>query len=171
VKAQWIANKNVWRIFSILLLAVGLSGPWVYDRIHVPSPFECQAPYIRLTDDFCGEPVSPISFVIEQIQYSPGIASLFPFMLLQLAFTLPIISTVIMILLKDFKPWKIVHIVVLTLLAVYSIIYVYAAVGSLAQAALWGVWLYLITLILLLVFEIVTMVSRSGSAPAAQISG
>lgn len=151
--AWLIANKNVWRIFSIALLAVSLSGPWVFDRIAVPVPHDCTAPWVRLTDDLCGMPVSPVSFVIEQIQHSPGIASLFPFMLLILPFGLPIISTVIMIPLKDFKPWKIIHMVVLIFMTAYSIFYVYAAVESSAQAALWGVWLYLITLILLLVFE------------------
>jgi hypothetical protein len=168
--ARLVANKNVWRIFSIVLLAVSLSGPWVFDRIAVPAPHDCTAPWVRLNDILCGMPVSPVSFVIEQIQYSPGLASLFPFMLLLLAFALPIMSTVIMILLKDFKPWKIVHMVVLILLTAYSIFYVYAAVESSAQAALWGVWLYLITLILLLVFESAAVLSGRGPANAARIS-
>jgi hypothetical protein len=167
----WInGNKNYWRLVSIIFLVIGLSGPWVFDRIAVPAPHDCTAPWVRLNDVLCGIPVSPVSFVIEQIQHSPGIASLFPFMLLLLPFALPIISTVIMILLVDIKPWKIVHIVVLILLTGFSIFYVYTAVDFSLQAALWGVWLYLITLILLLVIELVVVLSGRGPAQAAQIS-
>jgi hypothetical protein len=94
----------------------------------------------------------------------------FPFYAPPTPFGLPIVSSVIMIPLKDFKPWKIIHMVVLIFMTAYSIFYVYAAVESSAQAALWGVWLYLLTLILLLVFEFATL--RIGIRPdrAAQVS-
>jgi hypothetical protein len=170
VMSRTALHKNTWRLIAIVSLAVSLSGPWVFDRIAVPAPHECTAPWVRLTDDLCGIPVSPVGFILEQIQYTPSLASLFPFLLLPLALAIPIITTLVLILLKEFKPWKIVHIVVLILLTATGIFYVYSAIGSTAQAALWGVWLYLITLLILLVLEIVTLRIRSRHDRADQVS-
>lgn len=47
--------KAGWRTIFLVLLLVALSGPWYFDRVHVPSAYPCSSG-IRLDDDFCGLP-------------------------------------------------------------------------------------------------------------------
>lgn len=50
--------KSVWRIAILYVLLIAFIGPWGFDRIHVPSQYECTFPTFRLEGDFCGTPLS-----------------------------------------------------------------------------------------------------------------
>ena len=55
---SWInEHKNGWRVALLVVVLVAIMGPWTFDPINVPSEYPCQAPYIRLDDDFCGTPL------------------------------------------------------------------------------------------------------------------
>jgi hypothetical protein len=55
----WITSHwKIIRLIGLLLLLLGLLGPWGYDRVNVPVEFDCQDPYIRLEGEFCGLPIS-----------------------------------------------------------------------------------------------------------------
>jgi hypothetical protein len=56
---SWIKeHKGVWRLTVLVLLLVAIIGPWTFDRIYVPSKYQCAAPSVRLEGDFCGIPLS-----------------------------------------------------------------------------------------------------------------
>jgi hypothetical protein len=49
-----IENKNSWR--TILLVLLGFSivfGPWGYERIAIPLPYDCGTFHFRLDENTC----------------------------------------------------------------------------------------------------------------------
>jgi hypothetical protein len=61
VKFPWILKHHrIWRISTLVLLLVSFLGPWTFDLIHVPSEYMCSDPYLRISDDFCGIPLSGV---------------------------------------------------------------------------------------------------------------
>ena len=43
-----------WRVIILAMLMVSFVGPWFFDVIMVPAEYECNLPFVRLDDDFCG---------------------------------------------------------------------------------------------------------------------
>lgn len=56
------ANRSIVRGAILILFIASLTGPWMYDVIHVPAQYECGKPFVRLGGDFCGMPMSGIQF-------------------------------------------------------------------------------------------------------------
>ena len=55
---SWITkHPRIWRTAGLVLMLVAISGPWGFDRIHVPAQYPCSAPNVRLAGDFCGSPL------------------------------------------------------------------------------------------------------------------
>jgi hypothetical protein len=148
-------KRNI-RMAFLMLLVVAISGPWFFDRIYVPSPYICSVPFMRLDDEFCGVPTSMTTWLFPTIIGLPHIVTgLFTgalsfgnapgnlrFFLFLFLLSLPVFSTVILILHGDHPAGQILHKVGLVLAA--------AMVGwiawsgySRANWVLWGLWLYI----------------------------
>jgi hypothetical protein len=55
------------RILMLVLMTAALFGPWVFDIIHVPAEYPCQAPWVRIGGDFCGLPhigIASLNFLL-----------------------------------------------------------------------------------------------------------
>lgn len=152
-------NRRSWRTAFLVLLVIALSGPWFFgDRIHVPSPYSCSWPYIRLDEFLCAEGRSFMLFLIVAISHFINIATrlatgamvlpqewrAFPwFMLLIIpAVLLPFVTTLNLILGGEYPRRRILHMVVLALAAGMSLIF--ALLGFFTTAlALWGIWFFI----------------------------
>jgi hypothetical protein len=56
---SWLNDhQRIWRTVGLLLLLIALCGPLAFDKIHVPSPYECSLPNVRLDEYYCGIPIS-----------------------------------------------------------------------------------------------------------------
>lgn len=177
---KWIhEHKRVFRIIFLVFLAIAISGPWFYDRIHVPSQYNCSAPNVRLDDEFCGLPLS-ITWLFSEIFGGPiyilrglvnGILSFgdafrqslfFIFLLLLL---LPVFSSAILILRGERSRWPTLHIVGLGLAA--SIGGLTAWLGySRASWMLWGLWLYIGLTVSMCVLEVLFHIKASQNTYA-----
>ncbi len=76
----WAEQDNrFWRVILLVLLLVAFLGPWGFEEIHVPAEYPCNAPFVRLEGDFCGQPISGISvypwIVISFFTASAGLVS------------------------------------------------------------------------------------------------
>lgn len=114
-----IKNKRNLRtaIFLVSFLAL-TSGPWVLDRVWVPGEFDCTPPSIRLDENFCGLPLSGITFFIwwiggvvnssiSMVTSSTAFLTWLREGLLPLIFLFPlfaVLSTILLILLGE-KQW------------------------------------------------------------------
>lgn len=114
-----IKNKRNLRtaIFLVSFLAL-TSGPWVFDRVWVPGEFDCTPPSIRLDENFCGLPLSGITFFIwwiggvvnssiSMVTSSTAFLTWLREGLLPLIFLFPlfaVLSTILLILLGE-KQW------------------------------------------------------------------
>jgi hypothetical protein len=168
---NWIKEGNrPWRIVFLGLLIVGLSGPWGYDLIHVPFEYPCSEPWVRLEEDFCGLPVSPISFLGDMVVQplkgliggsapSEGGTALGDVLQILLLSTLPflpmlpILSTAILILRGDHRGWRRLHRVGLGLAGGYGVLFVFVSYMTRPGLAIWGVWMYTGLVALMLFFE------------------
>jgi len=53
--------KIIWRVGFLLLLVAAVNAPWGYVLIHVPGPYTCSLPNVRVSEDYCGIPFSIIT--------------------------------------------------------------------------------------------------------------
>lgn len=51
------------RTLVLALFLVSMLGPWMFDRIHVPAQYACGKPFVRLSGDFCGYPLSGVETI------------------------------------------------------------------------------------------------------------
>lgn len=58
--SQITTHRRVYGFVILALLFIAGLGPWSFDLINVPAQYPCDAPFIRLKGDFCGEPVSAV---------------------------------------------------------------------------------------------------------------
>jgi hypothetical protein len=169
----WINKcKHSWRIAFLVLLAIALSGPWVFDLTWVPLPYTCSTPHIRLNENFCGRP-QPITWiftwfiaanldagVIEPVSL---LFSLFLFLLV-----LPFYGTLVLIRRGGRQRWRIFHTLILGLAAGVSLYFLYLSHLSLvpfprSHLALWGIWLYVSLIAAMFLLEV--MVFRTSRRP------
>jgi len=115
-----------------VLLPVAIMGPWVFDRISVPSEYAC-TPNVRLEGDFCGIPMPGIWILFVFGSFSP---------LLPLPIVLPFISTLLLIWSGERRRWQVFHVIAWGLAAIFSGALLVMSRRSGLDAALWGVWLY-----------------------------
>jgi hypothetical protein len=168
---KWINQyKSNLRLIFLILLVIAISGPWFFDRIFVPSPYACSAPFIRLDDEFCGVPTSMATWLFPAIigfphsltglvtgalSFGNALRNLLFFLFLFLLL-LPVFTTVILILRGDHRPWQILHKVGLGLAAVmvsWMAWSSYSRVGS----VLWGLWLYISLTFIMWVLEVLPL--------------
>lgn len=175
-----MSNKQYWRLAFIVLLVVALISPWaIFDIISVPAPFECSEPWVRMDENFCGLPASPLGtyiiILLDSLQIIPGLgggavdAAMMLSYLPGLIFTLPLISSLVLFLKKESEPWQIFHVVILALFSAFTSRYLYVLLVS--RVVYWGLWLYIGLLIGMLVLEIITIAARRQPGSAREFSG
>jgi hypothetical protein len=178
-------NKRIWRTAFLVLLVVALSGPWFFDRIHVPSQYACSAPHIRLDEYFCGTPLTFAWLLGEltrtvtsrasgalsgEVPPVPLLSVSIPVLLVTLL-VLPLVSSWILIARSDQGRWRRFHLVALALAAgVVALALVLtglaAGLGGLARGyrALWGLWLYVTVIAGMLLWEVLVSNRRQKAA-------
>jgi len=151
----FIEGKHKWRAAILLGMIVAFLGPWLFDRINVPSDYACSDPNIRLDDDFCGVPLSGIRFFLWMIPclLSSSIGLVTGTLTLsdwirQILFNLhlfillmPIISTLLLILRGDRRRRQIFAITTWGLAIGIGLLWGLTNYPSLFWVV-WGIWLY-----------------------------
>lgn len=171
---SWITkHPRIWRTAGLVLMLVAISGPWGFDRIHVPAQYPCSAPNVRLEGDFCGLPLSLTYSLLGFFGDLRGTVSTlvrYPLSVLSILPLLPILSTLLLLLpgRRSRSLWF--HLAALSLGALATLFV--AGLGfSLANWALgvawmlWGLWLYVAVTTALLLFEVLTFRRRGTPAP------
>jgi len=69
--AWFIDHRRLLRALALILLVIAFSGPWAFEQINVPMPYECDPPYIRLDEDFCGSPISLAAIISMVVSILP----------------------------------------------------------------------------------------------------
>lgn len=166
----FIDHQRLWRSVALLLLFLALVGPWAFEQINVPMPYQCDPPYIRLDDDLCGLPISLVAILVMVVSILPefvgvvargeGIPNLF---ILALGlFLAPIVTSLILIGRGGGHRLQVVHIVFLVLAALAGILFALIATPR-PNPATWSLWLYIGVAIGMLAGE--TIASRAGKVP------
>lgn len=185
-KMAWLNRRmNDLRVIELVLLLVAIMGPWWFDVINVPAQYTCSNPFIRLEGDFCGAPISgtwlPVTIaaglVPMVVKWLTGTAVLaewiheFSIGLLMLLPTLPVISTLLMILGRDRRGRQAFHIIALGLAVCLTLFMGANLIGlSLSSRAwwmLWGIWLYIGVTVSALILEVLAL--NNWKRPQLQI--
>jgi hypothetical protein len=58
-----LQTNTLRRTLVLALFLVSMLGPWVFDTIHVPAQYACGKPFIRLSGDLCGYPLSGLETI------------------------------------------------------------------------------------------------------------
>jgi hypothetical protein len=148
-------DRRLIRFTQLLLLVIAIMGPWVFDRIHVPAEYKCEAPFIRLEGDFCGLPMSWLALftwltdgfliTLERL-ISNSLAGqareLFGVLVVLLP-VLPLITTSLMVWRKNTIRLQTIHLIAWGLGCLFPLFIVFSEwSGQLLR--LWGVWLYVL---------------------------
>lgn len=165
---SWLkTHPRLWGGIGLALLALALLGPWYFDVIHVPAEYECQAPFVRLDGDFCGQPSQMVVFIGSMIasygQFISGLAAgadnaSFPglveilYSLLLVLLFLPLWFAISLILQEQTRRGQVFRLVVLILTGGFSLLIALNSHPHLFWHV-WGVWLYLILVVGGLVLE------------------
>jgi hypothetical protein len=58
-----LQNTILRRALVLALFLVSMLGPWMFDLIHVPAQYACGKPFVRLSGDLCGYPLSGLETI------------------------------------------------------------------------------------------------------------
>jgi hypothetical protein len=166
--------KQTWRVASLALLILALTGPWTYDIIHVPAEYACSPPFIRLEGDFCGTPLQGISIIFWLIQGLMGMfvglvtgagafadsAREFFFILFSTFLLLPLLSTPLVIWRKDSRRLNTFQVVAWGLAAIPALFLIISSMTSSLHPPLWGAWIYLGLTSSILILELLALVAE-----------
>jgi hypothetical protein len=160
-------HKSIWRVVFLVMLALAITGPWFFDRVHVPQPHTCSLPNVRLDDDFCGVPTSitwllrvmPAQFVYLVDGLMKGTPRPYNYaraewlmLLFSIFLILPFLSTLALLIWQKWNWLSMFHRILLGLAAGTGLL-----VGipgfSASSWMLWGVWLYICLTISMLIIE------------------
>jgi len=183
---SWLYTyRRSWRAAGLIAILVGLLGPWGFDKTHVPLPFECSPPSIRLHGEFCGSPISIATnfpYILRDFfnlvsRLVSGEANLLEplFFLLMFLLILPLLSSMILIGWKDRRGWQLAHLAILGIAEAGSIWMVsqnlmmfsslidstnpWTVINIFARQlfALWGIWLYIGATDVLILCEVLAL--------------
>ena len=168
---SWITeHKNVWRAAILVVALVAIMGPWIHDRIFVPSDYTCSAPNVRLDENFCGIPLTGVwlfRMMVDVIVYaSVGLvtgtmalgewAREFLYSLVLFLLLLPLFSSLLLILRGDRRRRQVFNIAAWVLAAGIGLllgIFNYPNKFWL----LWGLWTFIGLAIIALILEVLTL--------------
>jgi hypothetical protein len=171
-------RQRIWRLLFLLLLTVAILGPWGYDLIHVPGPYTCSLPNVRVSEEFCGIPFSLIThmtvFIVPMFRHFGETAAhlaageinplgILLFTLVSFSPFIPFLTAGILILSRNQQRWQPVHLLGLGLAGSLTL---FLAVTSWLRPyptwRHWGLWLYLALALGALIVEL--MVRRANQA-------
>lgn len=177
---EWInEHHSKWRIILLVIMVVAFLGPWGFEKIHVPAKYPCNAPFVRIEGDFCGQPISGVSLYpwviisfftatvglvsgdLTFIQWINGFLIFIP--------VLPVFSTLSLVLREENERKKIFVIITWVLaigVALFWGLNNYPKVFWLS----WGIWFYICLAISALILETIVLTEsrklNSKSVPA-----
>lgn len=167
---SWIKNHHrIWRIAVLALLLVAFLGPWTFDRLYVPSEYECS---VRLDGDFCGYPIPGVSLsfwlsggvigglVTGDFFNSERIRELLLISLFLLLPSLPILSTLLLIPGQDHRRRQVFTIIAWVLAIGFGIFWGLNNYPELYWEV-WGIWLYTGLAVSALILEIIVFSSKT----------
>jgi hypothetical protein len=171
--------SRFWRAVVLVLLMVAFSGPWAFDRIHVPMPYECHRPNIRLNENFCGIPVTFVTVIhmllislpemlLRTFSRDSGPNLLFIFIVF-LFMAVPILSLAL-IWRGTQSRLRLALIAVLPITIVIGIIYTLAIMPRF-HPALWGVYLYIFVAFVLFLVELLVYRHERRNEDVAVLAG
>lgn len=160
--------KQTWRIASMPLLILALIGPWTYEIINVPAEYDCNAPYVRLEGDYCGEPmagafiifwliqgvIGMIAAIIAGTTEFSGRAREFLFMLLSSVPLLPLLSTPLVIWKKDSRGSNIFQLAAWGFATILGLFWVVFSINTSPHRLLWGAGIFAVLTSSVLVLEL-----------------
>jgi hypothetical protein len=165
---SWVSEHQLtWRMALLVLMVVAIIGPWSFDRVYVPTEFECEPPHLRLEGDFCGFPLSgirlfswlvsalfsiPVGLINGEYAFSERMRE-FLFSWLLLIPLLPVFSTLLLVLRGNSPSRQILNISALILAIVVSLYFRLVNYPEIVLA-LWGLWLYIGLAVSALVLEL-----------------
>jgi hypothetical protein len=166
--------KQTWRVASLALLILALVGPWTYEVINVPAEYSCNAPYVRLEGDYCGEPMPgawiifglALGFISNIAGFLAGTVSLagrareLLFMFLSIFPVLALLSSLLLLWKKDSRGLAIFQLVAWGLASVLSLLWIVFAFNASSTQLLWGAWIYAALPPVVLVMELLAL--RAG---------
>ena len=177
----WLAERErIWRISVLGLLLLAILGPWTFEPIFVPAEYPCKAPFMRLEGDLCGTPMSGIpilrEIVSEFIERIGGIIRGEPplnsdyydiFTLFPGAFliVLPLLSTLVLILSGNRRPWQLFNILACGLALGLSLRVRFDTYPKLYWE-LWGSWLYIGVAVIAVFVEVLILNGTLRPSPA-----
>ncbi|HQU37277.1 MAG TPA: hypothetical protein PLR65_11905 [Anaerolineales bacterium] len=144
---------SILRAGALILFVVALLGPWTFDVINVPAEYECSEPFIRLSGDFCGMPMSGFQFLWLWIVIG-----------LSIPFLLPFFTTLLLLWKKDARRLRTIHLIAWALALILALV-IFIGQTNDPIIRLWGLWLY----ILLAVGAILIEYLASKNNPASNI--
>ena len=177
---SWIyEHKRVWRGVILGLLIMAIVGPWVFDRINVPSEYPCN---IRLEGDFCGIPLSGMwiiwAVIAEFIHRVVGLVmggtvlADFSLMLLLILGVLLILlqffTTLLLVLPGERQRLQIFQVAAWGLAAVAGL-WLLLLASEWPRHQLWGLWLYVALVPSALIMEVVVLIARQRTSQAGGI--
>ncbi|MCA9978826.1 MAG: hypothetical protein KC413_23865 [Anaerolineales bacterium] len=166
-------HARYWRIIILVLLAITFIGPWGYDLLDVPAPYDCSGSSFRVNDDFCGMPLPGVwavltSFGLVFVTLLQGDSSAtFSILLIRVLFGLFILVTPLPIFSSLFllapgeNPWRVVRHVKVWVLAVVGGMdgfLGFSLMRGLPPLPVWGLWAYVVLAPLALLMEVVLLV-------------
>lgn len=170
---EWITEfKMTWRVAGIALLIFALIGPWTYEVVNVPAEYACNAPYVRLEGDYCGEPMpgawiifglalgffsNLAGFLAGTVSFA-GRARELLFMFLSIFPVLALLSTLLVIWRKNSRTLSAFQIAAWALAAILGLFLAVSGISMAPHRFLWGAWIYAGLTPIVLVLELLALV-------------
>ena len=162
-----IHKRQTWRTAALILIIVAMFGPWAYDLISVPAQYSCDAPFVRLQGDFCGQPVAlllagPGAILGTIIAALTGnVASGYwfpqvPVMLTMIFVFVPPLTVAVLLRRDEPERWQMLNAAVLALAATGAAVYLGLQLPR-PYGPPWGGLLYLVVVLALLVLELLSL--------------
>jgi hypothetical protein len=163
--------KLIWRIAGLVLLVLALLGPWTYEVVNVPAEYSCNAPYVRLEGDYCGEPMPgariilglALGFFSNLAGFLAGTVSFdgrareLLFMFLSIFPVLALLSTPLVIWQKGSRTLSVFQIAAWALAAILGLFLAVSGISIAPHRFLWGAWIYAVLTPVVLIMELLAL--------------
>jgi hypothetical protein len=166
-------NRNILRAATLVLFIVTILGPWMFDVIHVPAQYECDKPFVRLSDDYCGISLSGFDafklfvggffnslFELITGAFTGGPSELFTG--LALLPMVPFISTILLLWKDESHQLQTVNLLAWSLALIPTLGIFFFQIGD-QVLRLWGLWLYILMTIGAVITEVLIQRTRGTS--------
>ena len=173
-----ISKREIgWRMLILGLFVICLLGPWMFEQLSVPAQYPCDKPTVRLSSDFCGYPlsgyeifiliVSSSFYMLREITMGNSATYVTEYLILIYPWiiVLPLFNNLLLLRKKSSRrlqtinllAWSLACLITLLLFVLHSIM------GQFINSIylLWGIWLYIFMAIGAIVFESLSLRSKT----------